>query len=79
MPPRGTSTYGPTAAELPSLHFRRSVVAARDIRAGETLTHSDLVVVRPNIGAAPRELDALIGSVAGRDYLRGEGILRPDA
>jgi len=76
---RGSTTYGPTTAELPSLHFRRSVVASRNIAAGETLTRDDLVVVRPNIGAAPREFDALIGSVVDRDYVRGEGLPHPNA
>lgn len=71
---RGIPTYGPTEAEAPSLHFRRSVVAARDIAAGEVLTEDDLVVVRPNIGASPRDLRLLVGHKADRAYLRGEGL-----
>lgn len=75
---RGTPTYGPTEAELPSLHFRRSVVAARDIAAGATITEADVTVVRPNIGAPPRDLDSIIGTVAARSYVRGEGVGRED-
>lgn len=76
---RGTPTYGPTPAELPSLHFRRSIVAARDLPAGHVLTVDDLAIVRPNIGAAPRDLDALVGTPTTRAYQRGEGIASQDA
>lgn len=76
---RGSATYGPTESELPSLHFRRSIVAARDIRAGEVIAESDLVIIRPNIGAPSRDLGAIVGRPAGRDYLRGEGVFIPDA
>jgi N-acetylneuraminate synthase len=76
---RGSAAYGPTESEVASLHFRRSIVAARDIRAGAVIAAEDLVIIRPNIGAAPRELGAIVGRPAGRDYLRGEGVLAPDA
>lgn len=75
---RGAPEYGPTRAELPSLHFRRSIVAARDLPQGHPLTIDDLAIVRPNIGAQPRELGALIGTRTTRAYRRGEGIAPSD-
>lgn len=74
---RGRPEYGPTEAERPSLHFRRGVVAARDLSAGQVIGPDDVAVVRPSLGAPPRDLDAIVGTVAGRDYRRGEGLQAP--
>ena len=40
---------------------RASVVAARDIRAGETLTQAMLTTRRPGSGISPMDIDALLG------------------
>lgn len=71
---RGVPEYGPTEAEEPSLHFRRSIVVDRDIAQGEILQESDLRIVRPMIGAAPKELDLIVGRPAPRSLSRGEGV-----
>jgi N-acetylneuraminate synthase len=76
---RGAEQYGPTVAEMPSLHFRRGVVAARDIARGAIIDADDLAVVRPAIGAEPRYLEQLVGTPSPRDFARGEGIPAPDA
>ena len=44
----------------------KSVVAARDIPAGRTVTREDLVVKGPGTGISPRHLDRLVGAVAER-------------
>jgi sialic acid synthase SpsE len=49
------------------LHARRSIVAARDIRAGTRLTAADLVAKRPAHGISPTHWDEVIGMVAKRD------------
>ncbi len=46
------------------LHARRSVVAARDIAAGEVLTEDMLIAKRPAHGISPIHWDELIGRVA---------------
>lgn len=46
---------------------RRSLVAARPLRAGETLAPQDILVKRPGTGIDPRFLDILIGAVVLRD------------
>lgn len=46
---------------------RGSVVAARDIQAGETLARTMLTVKRPGGGIAPLEMGRLIGRQARRD------------
>lgn len=71
---RGVPEYGPTQAEQLSLHFRRSIVVVRDIAQGEILRESDLKIVRPMIGAEPKELDLIVGRPAPRSLSRGEGV-----
>lgn len=46
---------------------RRSLVAARAIRAGECLTESDILIKRPGSGIDPRFLNVVLGACALRD------------
>ncbi|MGC9022852.1 MAG: N-acetylneuraminate synthase family protein, partial [Dissulfurimicrobium sp.] len=51
---------------------RRCIFAARDLKAGMTLTRDDLAVVRPNIGEIkPRHLKMLIGRILRVDVSQG--------
>ena len=65
---------GPTANELANLRFRRSIVASRDIREGETLTPDHIAIVRPDIGLAPKEEENVIGRVARKAIPYSKGI-----
>jgi len=67
----GHITYGPTAAEMKSLAFRRSLYIAQDMLAGEVLTPENLRCVRPGFGLAPKHLDSLLGQRIGRDAVAG--------
>ncbi len=55
---------------------RRSVVAARDITAGEALDGEALVVLRPGTGLPPSERDAVIGRTAAVDIAAGTPLKR---
>ncbi len=55
---------------------RRSIVAARDVRAGETLTADALAVKRPAGGLSPLQYWACLGRRAARD-LRADERLMP--
>jgi N-acetylneuraminate synthase/N,N'-diacetyllegionaminate synthase len=46
---------------------RRSLVAARDIVAGERLTHANLTRKRPGNGIPPKHLSVILGWRAARD------------
>lgn len=46
---------------------RRSLVAARAIRAGERLTERDILIKRPGSGIDPRFLNIILGATARRD------------
>ena len=63
----GQVSYGPTAAEMKSLAFRRSLYIAQDLKAGEVLTRENLRCVRPGFGLAPKHWDAVIGRHARHD------------
>lgn len=49
------------------LHARRSIVAARDIKAGEFLSEDNLIAKRPAHGISPIHWDAIIGRRARAD------------
>jgi N-acetylneuraminate synthase len=48
-------------------HARRSIVAARAIRAGELLTANNLIAKRPGHGISPAEWDRVVGAAAACD------------
>lgn len=55
-------------AEAPArLHARRSIVAARDIRAGEIITEQMLIPKRPGHGISPVHWDEVVGRTARVD------------
>jgi sialic acid synthase SpsE len=49
------------------LHARRSVVAARVIRAGQLIAEADLIAKRPGHGISPLHWDEIVGRKATRD------------
>lgn len=63
--------YGPTDAEKKSLIFRRSIYVAEDVKAGEIFDTTNLRIVRPGEGLAPRFFDMVIGKTAKRDLKKG--------
>jgi pseudaminic acid synthase len=67
----GRVTYGPTAAEVKSLVFRRSIYVASDLRAGETLSRENMRCVRPGLGLAPKFFETLLGRRVKQDAPKG--------
>jgi N,N'-diacetyllegionaminate synthase len=51
---------------------RKSLVAARAIRAGEVFTRDNVTAKRPGTGVSPMRLDEVIGRAAVRDFLAEE-------
>lgn len=47
---------------------RKSIVAARDIKAGETFTEDNLTVKRPGNGISPMRWEEVVGTKAKRDF-----------
>lgn len=58
-----------TDSERPNIEVaRKSIVAARDIMAGEILTEENITVKRPGGGLSPMLWDEVVGTVAKRDF-----------
>jgi len=53
---------------------RKSLVAARAMKAGELITAKDLVIIRPGDGASPIRFWEVVGTRANRDYAEYESI-----
>ncbi|MBA7490688.1 N,N'-diacetyllegionaminic acid synthase [subsurface metagenome] len=51
---------------------RRSIVAARDLHAGTTLTEADVTRVRPGGGLSPGNGDAVLGKTLRGDLHEGD-------
>lgn len=65
----GNGVKRPMPSELTNRNVaRRSLVAARDIAAGDTFTEDNLAVKRPGSGVSPMEWDDYVGRVAQRNY-----------
>lgn len=65
----GTARKVPAPSELKNRDVaRRSLVAARPIRAGERFTADALDAKRPGTGISAMRIDEWVGKVAGRDY-----------
>lgn len=58
--------------------FKRSIVAARDIRCGEIIKESDLDYKRPGTGIEPKYYQLIIGKKAVRDIKRDQIISKED-
>jgi N-acetylneuraminate synthase len=67
----GEVSYGPTAAEIKSLGFRRSLYVVEDMRAGERFTRQNLRAIRPGNGLQPKYYDRVLGREVKMDVKRG--------
>jgi N,N'-diacetyllegionaminate synthase len=71
----GDGIKRPSTSELKNKPIaRKSIVAARNITAGETLTADNITTKRPGTGLSPMIWDQVIGRSANRDYLADEEI-----
>ena len=53
---------------------RKSIVARRDIAAGEVFSADNLATMRPGTGISPMQWDAVVGRTASRSFSAGEQI-----
>ncbi|MGD9838225.1 MAG: N-acetylneuraminate synthase [Afipia sp.] len=71
----GDARKVPTASELPNRAVaRRSLVAARPIKAGELFAANNLIAKRAGGGLSPMLWDQVIGRVAPRDFAEDEPV-----
>ena len=63
----------PSAIEMKNrLVARKSIVALRDIKAGEVFTAENLTTKRPGSGISPMRWNEIIGQTAKRDFSEDE-------
>jgi N-acetylneuraminate synthase len=70
----GTGTPARAEVETGSMAFRRSIYVVRDMAAGEPFTASNVRIIRPGYGLAPRELPKIVGRKARRALTRGTAL-----
>ena len=51
---------------------RKSLIASREIKAGELFTADNITTKRPGTGISPMQWDEVLGKVARRDFLADE-------
>jgi N,N'-diacetyllegionaminate synthase len=69
----GDGIKRPSPSEFPNRFVaRKSIIAAVDIRKGETFTAQTLTVKRPGTGICPSRWDEVVGRTASRDYCADE-------
>ena len=70
---KGSAEKKPTASELKNrVVARKSIVAARNIRQGESFTEENLTTKRPGNGISPMKWNDIIGTTAKRDFMEDE-------
>lgn len=70
----GLVSYGPTAAELKSVQFRRSLYVVESLKAGDVLTAENVRAIRPGYGLPTAYLDVVLGKKVARDVPRGTAL-----
>lgn len=71
----GSTIKAPSPSESRNMPIaRRSLVASRAIKAGETFTADNVVAKRPGTGISPMRWDEVIGRAAARDFETDEFI-----
>jgi len=69
----GNGIKKPSPSELKNKPIaRKSIVAARNIRKGESFTEENLTAKRPGTGISPMRWDEIIGQIAQKDYEEDE-------
>jgi N,N'-diacetyllegionaminate synthase len=69
----GSAEKHATASETPNKTVaRKSIVASRDIKKGETLTEENITTKRPGNGISPMRWDEILGTKAVHDFKADE-------
>jgi len=74
----GDGHLHPTASEAVSMWERPSILALKDISAGQVLGPGDVGVRRPGHGGHPRDYQTVLGGIAKRAISRGDGVSPDD-
>jgi pseudaminic acid synthase len=67
----GTIQLNVQDAEQKSLLYKRSIYVSQDVAEGDALNESNLKIIRPALGLAPKYWDTVVGKRAARDIKSG--------
>ena len=67
----GEAQFAPSASEVNSLKFRRSLFVVEDVKRGELFTKQNVRSIRPADGLHPRHFQEVLGKKASSDVERG--------
>jgi sialic acid synthase SpsE len=67
----GQVKYGGTQAEEKSKQYRRSIYVSENVLQGQVLSSTNLRIVRPAFGLAPKHWDNVLGRVAKHALVKG--------
>jgi len=70
----GRVTYGMSEVEKKSVQFRRSIYVVKDLKPGQAITRSDIRIIRPGFGLAPKHLDDVIGKRVKDEVKQGTAL-----
>lgn len=68
----GTETYELTEKQKSGKAFSRSLYISEDIKKGEIFTEKNLRSVRPGFGLHPKHYKEVLGTIAEKDWEKGE-------
>lgn len=68
----GVVDYKLTDKQIKGKDFCRSLYVVNDIKAGETFTEDNIRSVRPGFGMHPKFYRSMLGTVAQKDYEKGD-------
>ena len=72
----GSAVKKPTLNEIKNrISVRKSIIAAKEIKAGELFTKDNLIIKRPGSGISPSKFWNLIGKTSKNNYLEGDLII----
>lgn len=67
----GQAVFEPSAGEVRSRDFRRSLYVTADVKKGEIFTPDNLRSIRPAMGLHPRHYEKVLGQAAAQDIAAG--------
>jgi pseudaminic acid synthase len=70
----GKVDYGRKSSEQGNVKFRRSLYFVKDLKAGDVITEDAVRSVRPGFGAAPKNLNCIIGGKVTCDFFANQPV-----
>ncbi|WP_046016574.1 pseudaminic acid synthase [Marinomonas sp. S3726] len=70
----GEVTYGGTKAEQDYRKYRRSIYISKDSKKGDKLSDSNMQIIRPSLGLAPKHWPDVLGKTLNVDVKKGEAL-----